>query len=336
MNNKSTSNFILKNGFYFVILVVIIYFSAAAPHFLSFSNFNGLFHAAAPLLVIATAMSLVVFIGKLDISLGSIAYLSCSVGVTLVKYFHINPLLALATILITGALCGALNGFIVTILKVNPLVATLGTMTALRGLGLVITQSYEYRIPADVRSIGNATILGIYTDVWLALLIIAIMAFVQMKTVFGRQLMAIGNGEQLAERLGVEVKKLTFISFILAGTIASIGGIISMLQIGSHTFFLGLGYEFSAVAAVVLGGISLFGGEGYIFPGVLVGAFTLQLIQNGLNQVGANPYLYSFINGGIIFLAMAMDALKTTVRTQVKLVKLPSNQPGSRKTQTGE
>ncbi len=102
-----------------------------------------------------------------------------------------------------------------------------------------------------------------------------------------------------------------------------------MLQIGSHTFFLGLGYEFSAVAAVVLGGISLFGGEGFIFPGVLVGAFTLQLIQNGLNMVGANPYLYSFINGGIIFLAMAIDTLKTRVRKQVKLVKLEQNAPGS-------
>ncbi len=109
--------------------------------------------------------------------------------VTLVKYFHINPLLALVVILITGALCGAINGFIVTVLKVNPLIATLGTMTAFRGIGLVITQSYEYRIPADVRSLGNATILGIYSDVWLALLIIAIMAFVQMRTVFGRQIM---------------------------------------------------------------------------------------------------------------------------------------------------
>ncbi len=329
MNSKTTSDFVLKNGFYFVILFVIIYFSTAAPHFLTFNNFNGLFHAAAPLLVIGTAMSLIVFLGKLDISLGSIAYLSCSIGVTLVKYFHINPLLALVVILITGALCGAINGFIVTVLKVNPLIATLGTMTAFRGIGLVITQSYEYRIPADVRSLGNATILGIYSDVWLALLIIAIMAFVQMRTVFGRQIMAIGNGEQYAERLGVEVKKLTFISFILAGTIASIGGILSMLQIGSHTFFLGLGYEFSAVAAVVLGGISLFGGEGFIFPGVLVGAFTLQLIQNGLNMVGANPYLYSFINGGIIFLAMAIDTLKTRVRKQVKLVKLEQNAPGS-------
>jgi len=317
----NTQEFLLKNGFYIVIALLVTYYSLAAPHFLTFRNFNGLFHAAAPLLVIAGGMALVVLTGKLDISLGSIAYLSCCMGVMMYQWYNASPIVCFFVIIATGAICGAINGFIVVVLRVNPLITTLGTLMAFRGVGLVISQSYEVGLPDQIRELGNAYFGPVFLDVVIGIVVLLALFLVQSRTVFGRHIMALGNNVENSARLGIQVNKITFFTFVSAGLIASLGGILSLVQNGRFTFFLGQGYEFTAVAAVVLGGISLFGGEGKIFPGVLVGVFTLELIRNGLNHVGANPYLYGFVNGGIIFLAMSIDALKTRSRGRIRVIE---------------
>ncbi len=327
MNKQQTDRvqrikmFLFKYGFYFIVLGVIIYFAVAADHFLTFRNFNSLFHAAAPLIVIATGMAFVVFTGKLDISLGSIAYISACAGSLLMRDAGICPIVSFIFALFIGLLCGAVNGFIVVILRVNPLITTLGTMTAFRGIGLIITQSYEIRMPAVVRALGNGRFGGVFIDIWIALVILIILHLVHRHTVFGRHIMALGNGAEIGKRLGIRVERITFSTFVLAGFLSAIGGIISLSQIGQLTTFLGKGVEFTAVAALVLGGISLFGGEGKIIPGALLGVFILELIRNGLNHLGANPYLYEFVNGGIIFVAMSVDALKMRIRRHALLVE---------------
>jgi ribose/xylose/arabinose/galactoside ABC-type transport system permease subunit len=106
--------------------------------------------------------------------------------------------------------------------------------------------------------------------------------------------------------------------FVLSGLLASIGGILTMIQVGQVSPTMGSGYEFSAIAMLVIGGVSLFGGEGSIIPGIILGGVTLTVIETGLNFVGANPYLYPFVRGGIIFIAMFADSLKTLVRPKVK------------------
>lgn len=312
--------FFFKYGFWIIIALVIVYFSFSADHFITFRNFNGLFHAAAPLFIIASGMAFVVFSGKLDISLGSIAYLSTCFGSLLMKDAGLPPVLAFVFVLLTGIVCGAVNAFIIVILRVNPLITTLGTMTAFRGVGLIITQSFEIRMPEAVRGFGIGKWGGIFIVTWVSIIILILLHLVHRYTVFGRQIMAIGNNEEVAKRLGIRVRLITFVTFILAGFLSSIGGIISLSQIGELTTFLGKGVEFTAVAAIVLGGISLFGGEGKILPGVLIGVFVLELIRNGLNHLGANPYLYEFVNGGIIFIAMSADALKARVREEARLV----------------
>jgi ribose/xylose/arabinose/galactoside ABC-type transport system permease subunit len=191
---------------------------------------------------------------------------------------------------------------------------------AFRGVGLVISQSYEVGLPENIRVLGNAYLGPLFLDVVIGILIIVFLYLIQSRTVFGTHIMALGNNVENSIRLGIQANKITFLTFVSAGFIASIGGMLSLLQTGRFTVFLGQGYEFTAVAAVVLGGISLFGGEGKIFPGVLIGVFTLELIRNGLNHVSANPYLYGFVNGGIIFLAMSFDALKTRSRGRIRVI----------------
>jgi ribose/xylose/arabinose/galactoside ABC-type transport system permease subunit len=318
--NFDLRDFLFKYGYYLVVLIVVIYFSLSTPHFLNFANINSLFHASSPMLIVATGMAFIVMTGKLDISLGSIAYLSTCIGALLMKNMGAAPSVAFIIVILIGASLGAFNGIIVVFLKVNPLITTLGTLTAFRGIGLILTQSFEIRMPTVVRAFGTARFSGIFLDVWLAIAILVVLHLVHRHTVYGRQVTALGNGEDICRRLGIRVELVTFLTFVLAGALASIGGIISMAQIGQSTTFLGKGIEFTAIAAIVLGGISLFGGEGRILPGVLVGVFTLELIRNGLNHLGANPYLYEFVNGGIIFVAMSADALKSRLRGLVLLV----------------
>jgi ribose/xylose/arabinose/galactoside ABC-type transport system permease subunit len=302
---------LVRSGFYLVVAAVFLLFSFSTRNFATVGNMLAMLHAMAPLVIMSCGMAIVVFSGKLDISIGSIAMVSCTVAVWLMRDHGVHPLLAFLATLCCGVLLGALNGFVVAFLGVNPLIATLGAMIALRGLSLQYTKAVLIPVPESVRVLGNAAVGGVFYDIFVLLAVAAAVHLLHKRTVFGRHVNAIGNGEDVAQRIGVPVRRRVFATFVVSGLLASFGGYVSLLQVGAISGYLGRGMEFTAVAVVVVGGISLFGGRGSVLPGVLVGAFTFQIIQNGLNQVGANPYVYNVITGAIIFVAMYADALKS-------------------------
>ncbi len=304
-------NRMIQSGFYLVLVVVFLFFSFTARNFANLGNVMAMLHAMAPVVVMSCGMALVVFSGKLDISIGSVAMVSCAVAVLLMKNLHLHPVLAFLAALVCGAALGALNGFIVAFLGINPLIATLGAMISLRGLALWMTKAVFMPVPESVRVLGNATVGPVFYDIFVLLAVAAAVHLLHRRTIFGRQLNAVGNGEETAQRIGIPVRGRVFTSFVLSGLLAAFGGYVSLLQVGGVSAYLGKGMEFTAVAVVVVGGISLFGGRGAVVPGVLVGAFTFQVIQNGLNQLGANPYAYNVITGAVIFVAMYADALKS-------------------------
>lgn len=305
-------------GFWIVLAVTIFFFAISSSHFLSFCNILAMLHTVAPVVAISSGMALLALSGKLDISVGSIAFLSVTFGVLLlVRFVGLSPWLCLAVTLASSALLGALNGLIVVGLRVNPLIATLGTMIALRGIGLDLTNASVIPLPENVRKLGNLTIGPVFADTVIVAVALLGMHLLHIRTRFGRQITAIGNDENVAAQLGIPVRRVTFLSFVLSGLLASLGGLASLLQVGSLSGYLGKGLEFTAVAVVVAGGISLFGGRGSFFPGVVVGAFAFEIIANGLNQIGANPYIYRLITGAVIFLAMYADALSTGGRARL-------------------
>jgi ribose/xylose/arabinose/galactoside ABC-type transport system permease subunit len=306
--------FALRDGFYLVILAIFLFFSLATPHFHEIGNLISLVHAMSPLLVIASGLALVVIAGQLDISVGSTAFLSSTVGAVLMVRYGFNPLFSCLVTLAVGALLGAINGFIVVMMRVNPLIATLGTMIAFRGAALQLTAARTIDLPDGLLQINDFNIVSIPIDVFIALAIVIVIHLVHRSTTFGRHITAIGNGTELAQRIGLPVKRLVFRNFVLCGLLASVGGLMSTLQIGSVTAYMGIGLEFSAVAAVVVGGISLFGGRGSVLKGVILGALTFEMIRNGLNHLGANPYAYRLVSGTVIFLAMYADALKPSLK----------------------
>jgi ribose/xylose/arabinose/galactoside ABC-type transport system permease subunit/ABC-type multidrug transport system ATPase subunit len=301
--------FISRLGFSLVLIFTGLFFSLTARHFATVDNIFAMLHTMAPVVAISSGMALLALSGKLDISVGSVAFLSTTFGVLAVVRLGLPIWLGLAVCLGSAAILGLLNGLIVVVLRVNPLIATLGTMIALRGIGLDLTNASVVPLPEALRRLGNLTIGPVFVDTLLVGLLLLGMHFLHTRTRFGRQVNAIGNGEKVAEQLGVPVRRITFLSFILSALLASLGGLGSLLQVGSLSAYLGKGLEFTAVAVVVVGGVSLFGGRGSFLPGVVAGAFIFEMIANGLNQIGANPYVYRLVTGAVIFVAMYADAL---------------------------
>jgi ribose/xylose/arabinose/galactoside ABC-type transport system permease subunit len=335
-SNFNLRDFLFSYGFLIVLVVVVIYFSVAAPHFFSLTTLISVLHIAAPMLVLASGIAFVIMTAKLDISVGSTVFLASAVGAILISRMHVPFLAAIPIILAVGFLAGAINGFTVVFLRVNPLIATLGTMMALRGIALQLTNSMVISLPQNLRSLGGTRVGGVYIDILFAFVVLAVMQFVHARTPFGRQVLALGNSPEIAERLGVKIKAVDFWAYVLCGVMAALAGIMLMLQLGAVSPDAGTGYEFSAIAMAVIGGVSLFGGEGTIIPGIILGGFTLTVIQAGLNYVGASVYVYPFVRGGIIFIAMFADALKSKVKVRVKLISedqptLPIVPPGGEK-----
>ena len=304
-------NFVLSYGFYLVLLLVFIYFSIFTKNFFTLSNFINLMNAAAPLLIVALGMALVIITRKLDISIGSISFITTAIGSAIMVRHDVPPLLSVLAILAAGIAIGALNGFIIVILKVNSFITTLGMMFALRGLALQVTQGRIISMPDVMNSIGKIKIGPIYLNILISLAFLLLVHLIHIRTKFGRYIVAIGSSAEVANQMGIRVKKISFTTFVLSGLFASISGTMSMIQLGGVTSFTGVGLEFTGIAAIVIGGISLFGGVGRFIPGLLLGVYILAMIENGLNLSGASPYIYPFVRGGIIFIAMYADSLKS-------------------------
>jgi ribose/xylose/arabinose/galactoside ABC-type transport system permease subunit len=313
-NLKPIYNFILSYGFATVMVAVFIGLSIGTPNFLKISNLMNMMHAAVSTLILSLGLALVIMTRNLDISVGSVAFITATIGSILMVHHHIPPAIAIFLIIAAGLCFGALNGFIVVVLGVNSFIATLGTMIALRGIALQILRGRVVSMPPEIRGLGNVHMGPVFIDVLISISIVLLVHLLHSKMRFGRYVMAVGSESEVAERMGVRVRRVIFLSFVLSGLFASVGGIFTMLQLGTVTLRMGIGLEFTAIAAIVIGGISLFGGSGSIFPGLLLGVYTLAIIENGLNHLGASPYAYSFVRGGLIFIAMYADSLRSKIR----------------------
>jgi ribose/xylose/arabinose/galactoside ABC-type transport system permease subunit len=313
---RRIQNFFLSYGFVFIMLLVIIIYSFIAPNFLSLANFMAILQTATPLLIVASGVCMVVMAGRIDISIGSIAFLSCSVASMLIIKLHFPILVSILILLASGAVLGSINGFIVVFLRVSPLITTLGTLIAFRGVALQISNSQTIGLPQILRVFGRTRIGPVFVTILIAAAALVIMHIFHTRTSTGRDITALGNGEEVASRLGVRVKRVSFLTFVISGIMGAIGGFVLMCQVGSLSPGIGNGMEFTAIAAIVIGGISLFGGEGSIIPGIILGGCTLAIIEDGLNLLSASSYAYPFVRGAIIFIAMYADSLKFYVRSR--------------------
>jgi ribose/xylose/arabinose/galactoside ABC-type transport system permease subunit len=302
-----------------IVVLAAIYaaFSVIAPSFFGIANLVDIFHVIAPTMIVASGMALLAISGKLDISVGSIAYAASAIFAVRVRHSQVPWVMEALLALGMGAFLGAINGAIVVLLRVSPLIATLGTMIIFRGAGLALTDGGLVELPDPIKALGNEQAGSMFADTIIAACVVLAVHFVHHQTNFGRQLTAIGNSDAVARRIGIAVDRQAFLGFLISGTLAALAGVLYTLQVGVNTAKIGEGLEFTALAVIVVGGISLFGGRGNILVGVTLGSLMFQIIRSGLQHVGANPYSYRLVEGSVIFIAMFADALTADKRYEL-------------------
>ena len=281
----------------------------ATPHFLTVVNLSSVARQTAVINIMALGMTLVIITGVIDLSVGSTLAISGLFGSMAIKAGQ-PMLVAIAIGIGCGTLCGLLNGLMITRLRISPFIVTLGTLEAYRGLALVISKGLPvHEIPDSFSYLGDGNLLGVPFSLWVLAVCAVIMHFILENTKLGRYAFAIGSNQSAAYYAGVPIKFHLTSVYVIAGGLAGLAGMVeaSRLMTGQPT--AGQGYELQAIAAVVIGGGSLQGGEGSVV-GTLIGAFIIGLLSNGSDLLGINPYWQQVTIGVVIIAAVGFDEFR--------------------------
>lgn len=286
-----------------ILLVALIVLGALNNRFLTLDNLLNQGRLTTEVGLIALPMTFIIITGGIDLSVGSIVGL-CAI---LLGYSWKNlgfPLpLAIGFSLLVGAVAGFLNGMVITRVKVPPLIMTIATLALYRGLAEGISQARSVRgYPEWFYFIGQENLFGVPAQLWLLLIAIVVSAIVLDRTIFGRTLYAIGNNETAARFSGLPVDRVKLIIYTLSGLMAGLSACVLVSRVTTTRSDMGIGYELDVIAAVVLGGTSIFGGVGTIW-GTVVGLAMIQLLKNGLALTGVKGDATIVVIGTVLILS---------------------------------
>jgi len=293
-------------------LIVLVGVAAlAAPRFLSVLNLTNVLVQSAVIAVVALGMTFVIVGGGFDLSVGStVALAGCIAAAVMLKA---GVAAGVAAGIATGALIGAVNGVVIAYLRVNPFITTLGTMVLVRGVVYLFTGGApvegEFGLPSSFIAFGAERILGVHALVWVPAILLAILSWLLHATPYGKRVFAVGGGREAAFLSGIRVERIVASTYVWCGALAGVAGVMlaSRLQSGQPT--AGEFYELTAIAAVVLGGASLHGGEGKLYKSV-IGVFIMVVLGNGLNLMNVDSYWQRVAIGAVIIAAAAADRFR--------------------------
>ena len=290
--------------------ILFIALAILSPHFLTLPNLSNVARQTAVINIMALGMTLIIISGGIDLSVGSVMAFSGIAGTILLQAGLPLPM-AVVGAMAAGATWGLINSLLITQLRVSPFIATLGTLGAARGVTLVITDGLPIvRLPRRFGFLGDGNLLNVIPVPLAILLALALLTGYTLKyTRLGRYAFAIGSNREAARYAGIPITRYLVAIYCLAGAFTGLAAMIesSRLMTGQPT--AGQGYELSVIAAVVIGGGSLAGGEGSV-SGTVVGAFIMSLISNGSNLLGVSPFWQQVLIGSVIVLAVAVDELR--------------------------
>lgn len=291
-----------------MIVLIVIAMANLNPYFLSFSNFRALSVGMAPTAVIVIGMAILLASGGFDLSVGSVMALSSTV-VAMLMLAGMSIPVAIAFSLLLGAVAGLSNGLLVTGLGINPLIATLGTMSIARGIALVLTEGFSLSsLPPSFAWIGKADFGGLPAIVLLTICLVVVFDLAVRHTRFFRQVYFIGANEKAAMLSGIHVNRVRIIAYVLTGVLASLAGVLLASRLMSGTPTAGNGIELQVLAAAVIGGASLRGGEGTIL-GAFLGVVFVALINNSMTMLAVSIYWQMIVIGAVLVSAVALDML---------------------------
>lgn len=289
------------------LIVVFVFLSFASPVFLTADNLFNIGTQTAVVAVIAIGMTLVIITAGIDLSVGSVAALSGVSGVILMVNAGLPPVLGIAGGILVGATCGLVNGLLVSSAGLNPFIATLGMLTVARGLVFITTGAVAvFGAPESFRLLGQGRIGPIPIPIMVIVLAAVLGYVVLSRTKLGRYAYAMGSNPEAARLSGIPIRWYLTSVYVISGALAGLGGMIAASRVNSGQPNYGVGLELDVIAAAVIGGASLFGGQGTIV-GTLIGAFLIALIRNGAVLLNVDIFYQSVIIGVVIWLAVFWD-----------------------------
>lgn len=293
-------------GIPIAVLIIFVYLCFASPVFFTTRNLLNVLDQSAIVGMVAAGGTLVLIAGGLDLSAGAVFAISGVLAAKLV------PSIGTPGALVVGALAGGafglINGLISTVGRVNAIIATLASGIMIRGLALVITGGSLVRVlDPHFSKIGRGEFLGVKYVVFVFMAIVAITWFVLARTAFGRYVFAVGGNAQAARLSGVRVHRIRTMAFVISGLAAATAGVLVASRVSTGQADAGLGLEINAIAAIVIGGTSINGGEGAVWR-TLFGVLLVTLVGNGFNLLNVNPIWQQVFQGAVILGAVALDS----------------------------
>ncbi|MBK5263190.1 MAG: ribose ABC transporter permease [Peptostreptococcaceae bacterium] len=309
-NKTSIKEILSKNKPLIVLLLLCLVMSMLNDRFWTWSNIIIVLRQTSINAVIATGMTFAILIGGIDLSVGSVVAICGAIAATLISTGMDTILVVLITLML-GLGIGLVNGLLITKGRLQPFIATLGTMTLVRGLTLVYTQGKPISTTGAVSSqsfskIGTGYFLNIPIPVYIMIFVFIIAYYILRHLRIGRYVYALGSNEEATMYSGIKTENVKMFVYGSAGVLAALGAIIITARLGSAQPTAGSGYELDAIAAVVLGGTSMAGGVGTIF-GTAIGALIIGLLNNALNLLQVPSYFQDVAKGVVILIAVLLD-----------------------------
>ena len=293
-------------GLTIVVILLAIIFSFINPKFATTTNLLNILTQASYYIILAVGMTFVIAAAGIDLSVGSLLALITVVNFELIKG-GLNPAVGVILMFLMGGVFGAFTGYLISYINIPPFIATLGVMVSLRGLALVHSAGkMHYGLPESLTWFGQGEIFGIPVPVLISLIFALFGAWLFNRTKFGLHVRSIGGNREAARLAGINVKIIEILVYCFMGLCVALGGLIMIARIDSTQATIGTSMEIHVIAAVIIGGTSLFGGKGTIF-GTLLGAILLSMMTNALVIAGVDYFWQLFIMGIIVLIAVTIN-----------------------------
>ena len=297
-------------GLVVVICLAVLIFSISSSNFLTTGNFDDIITDMAILIIVSCGQMMVVLTRSIDLSVGSVMGVSAiSVGVIFRAHPEFPTILAPLIGIAIGAAVGALNGVLINVFRIPPIITTLGTLEIFRGIMPRISFAvHAFEIPQGIIDLSRATLLGVPNLITFAVVIAIACQFFVTQTRTGRELYAIGSNPDAAELAGIQVARRLFLVFVVSGMLAGFAGVLWLSRYANAETTSAIGFEFQTVASIVVGGVNVFGGSGTII-GVVLGTLLLGIIKNAMVLAQISALWQQAVQGFAILLAVTLNVL---------------------------
>ncbi len=294
------------------LIILIVIFSLFAPHFLSQNNIATILDSVAVIAMLSVGQAFVIVTAGIDLSQGAVVALAGVVGAA--AMVHDGVMVGIVIMLVIGVAVGLFNGLLVAYTKVPAFIVTLGSLSICSGIALLFTGGEPiYNIPASLVNFGTGSIAGIFPYIIILTVVAAILGQILLgRTRFGRTVYAIGSNKTAALLSGLAVSRTIVFVYVISGLLSAVGGLMLTAYVNTALPTAGANFELDAIAAVVIGGGSLFGGQGSVWAATL-GALLLSVLGNGAQLLGVSSYTQTVILGVVVIAAVFIDSFRKRV-----------------------